>query len=334
MILINASDLMGANWRFIEPICSRPELVWSFHSGLPANGLERLVRRPALARYRAALSAVREAARTPGAVLVSHLPRMTAVMNILRRALCPQVPQIAFAFNFTDLPTGSERAFLRWALRDISEFVVFSTFEQALYADYFELPAERIRRLAWSMDTPIPAPASSSDRPVGSYLCAIGGEGRDYALLAEAARQTPEIEMIIIARPHNLSGIDVPPNVTVFTNLPAPQTWRILVNSAGLVIPLVSDRTACGHITIVGAQLLGVPIAVTGSRGVADYVSDETASLVPAGDLDGMSRAVRHLYEDREATGRRATRAQAFARSNSDLAVWVAYFETLELRQA
>lgn len=327
MILVNASDLMGADWRFIDPICSRPDLAWSFHSGLPANGLERLVRRPALARYRAALSAVREAARTPGAVLVSHLPRMAAAMNILRRIICPQVPQIAFAFNFTDLPVGRERAFLRWALRDISEFVVFSTFEQRLYGDYFGLPPERIRHLAWSMDTPVPAPVASSERLPGSYLCAIGGEGRDYALLIEALRQTPEVEMVIIARPHNLSGIDVPGNVTVFTNLPAPQTWRIMAGSVGLVIPLISDTTACGHITIVGAQLLGIPMAVTRSEGVSDYVTDDMAHLITAGDLDGVIGAIRQLHAQPASAAGMAARAQAFAQTNSSLMHWVRYFE-------
>lgn len=133
--------------------------------------------------------------------------------------------------------------------------------------------------------------------------------------------------MVVVARPYSIAGLTFPPNVRVFTNLPAPETWRIAVDSRGLVIPLKTDTTACGHITLVGAQLLGLPLVITRSRGVEDYVTDgETARLVTAGDADALEAAIGKLGGDPEATRAMAQRARIQAEKRSTVGTWVEYF--------
>lgn len=332
MRFLNTSDLLGPDWRFLADVCDDPTLSWETFSGRPRNALERRIRRPALARWRAALEATRAArtARDP-AILVSHLPLMTEATNVLRRRLAPEVPQVAFAFNFTDLPIGRRRALMARGLAGIAEFVVFSRFEQGLYADLFGLPASRIRFLPWAMDPPVPGPESPVPEAVrqAGYLSAIGGEGRDYALLAEVLRSRPGIRAVVVGRPYSVAGIRFPENVTVFTNLPGPVTWRIAADSQALVIPLKTDRTACGHITMVGAQLLGLPLVVTRSQGVADYVSAATAQIVPPGDGAALGAALERVLDDPAAIGALARQARLRAETENRLPRWVAYFQDL-----
>ncbi len=151
---------------------------------------------------------------------------------------------------------------------------------------------DKLRFIPWVMNAPVPG----SDNPVRDlrpYLSAIGGEGRDYPLLVEAMRELPQIRLVIVARPHNLQGVTLPENVTMLTNRPLPETWAIAAESEGMILPLKTDTTACGHITLVGAQLLGLPLAITRSRGVDDYVQDgETALLMEAGEKTGLVRAI------------------------------------------
>jgi len=348
---------VGPGWRFLEDQGDDPRLRWATVSGLPRTPLERRIRRPALARWRAAAEAVRIACAggpgpasgaaggaaskaaggaaseaAGGTVLVSHLPLMAAATNSLRRVRCPGVPHVAFAFNFTDLPRGARREFLVRALRGIDEFVVFSRFERDLYAERLDLPRERIRFLPWAMEPPRPGPVSPLPESVagGGYLAAIGGEGRDYALLARVMTNRPQLRLAIVARTYSVAGIDFPPNVTVFTDLPLDQTWRLAADSLGLVIPLRSETTACGHITMVGAQHLGLPLVVTRSRGVADYVADGvTAQVVPAGDGAALGTAIDRLAEGRPAVRAMAAQAQAQAASENALPAWVAYFSDL-----
>lgn len=332
MRIISTSDLMGPDWSFLADHSTDEDLEWSTHSGLRRGAVERLVKRPHLGRIRAAWSAVEEARQSPDALLVSHLPNIGAVTNLLRLRRSRDVPQIAFSFNFTDLPTGLRRRYLSRALRGVSEFVVFSRFEKRFYPDYFDLDPARFRFLPWAMDPPSPGETNPADG-IGPYLCAIGGEGRDYALLAKVMRALPHINMVIVARPHSIAGLAFSDNVRVFTNLPLDQTWRIAADSQGLVIPLVSPETACGHITLVGAQLLGIPLVITESRGVEDYVTDgQTAQLVRAGATDALQQAVQALHDDPEAAQMRAQAAQLKARNENSPQQWLAYFQALKTR--
>ena len=326
-VFVNNTDLLPQDWRFIEPFWTDPRATWDFYHGVPQNWLEHRVRRPHLSRYRAALQAVRAARAQPSdSILVSHLPAMAAATNILRRRLCPDVRQIAFAFNFTTLPTGGHLTYFRRALQGIDEFVVFSQMEREIYADAFNLPHDRFRMLPWAADAPVPGPENSVPFE-GPYLCAIGGEGRDYGLLAEVMRQLPQIRMVVVARPYSVAGIQFPENVTLFTNLPGPQTWRLAKDSMGLVIPLNGIDTACGHITIVGAQLLGIPLAITRSRGVIDYVSEKTAFLVPPKDNAALTQALIQLNAAGATVITRRQKALKTAQTRSSLTGWVRYFE-------
>lgn len=249
----------------------------------------------------------------------------------MRHALCPSVPQLAFAFNFTTLPEAGRRALTTKALAGIDNFVVFSRFEQALYADLFGIPKERFHFLPWAMEVPVPGPESplpDALRKAG-YLSAIGGEGRDYKLLAEVMRKRPNLRLVVVARPYSISDIDFPENVTVFTNLPGPATWRIAADSKGMAIPLKTDTTACGHITLVGAQLLGLPLIVTRSHGVADYVADTNAQLVRAGDTLAFGAAIDRAMEDPVSLSGMVEVAQVRALTDNALSVWVDYFRKL-----
>ena len=326
MQVISTTDLMPPDWRFLADLPEAAGIGWTTVSGRPQNALERAIRRPALARWRAGVQGARLARRHPDALLVSHLPMMGAVTNLMRKTLCPQVPQIGFAFNFTTLPQGARLAFLRRHLAGIAEFVVFSRMERALYADLFGLPEAAFRFLPWTMEAPRPGPVNPL--PAGivarGYLCAVGGEGRDYALLAQAMRARPDLHMAVVGRPYSLAGIDFPANVTTFTNLALEKTWALAAGSRGMVIPLKTDTTPCGHVTLIGSQLLGLPLVISASQGVADYVEDgETAHLVPVGKVEALVAALDLLAAgELEAMG---ARAQARARAANHPRVWLDY---------
>ena len=260
-------------------------------SAQPGNALERAITRPKISRIRAGVAAVRASA--DGRPIISHMPRVSLMVAWQKRLYGKPSRHLAFTFNFTDLPHGPLYRNAWSALHDVSQFTVFSNFECGLYADHFGLPIERFERLLWTQKPPQYADQNDFAAP-HSYISAVGGEGRDYATLFNAAAALPHIPFVIVCRPHNPLP-DIPGNVTVHTNLDGLKTWRIVKDSACTVVPLKSAETCCGHITIVGAELLGVPIVATRSAATTEYTEDVV--LCEPGDPCALAESIQRTYE-------------------------------------
>lgn len=331
MLYVNIAETFQPDWRFVEPYVDDPRLDWSFSTFQQDYQLRSRLFRLTLPKFRAIFAGVGRARRSDDAVLVSHLPHMSRWTNLLRDRFAPSRPHIAFAFNFTDLPQSKDRLRYARALRSVDEFVVPSGYEVDLYSSYFDLAPERFVFLRWWGETPritetTPAPF---DAP---YLCAVGGEGRDHATLMEAARRMPEVSLAVIARPWNLKGLDVPDNVRVYVNLPGGETWAIAHRSQGMILPLRDGRTPNGHVTIVGAQLLGIPLVITESAGITDYADDRSALMIAPQSVEDMMQAMRRLLDDPAGAAALAKAGQTRARSDYDPQHWVDYFTGVEDR--
>ena len=118
--IVNVPDVSTAEVFVDLPAVDGRPLAWVQHSGLPANALERAVRRPRLSRYRAAWRAAGDARRAD--LVISHLPRMTAALERMLERRAVRQPHLAFSFNFTDLPAGRDLARLSRALAGVERF--------------------------------------------------------------------------------------------------------------------------------------------------------------------------------------------------------------------
>jgi glycosyltransferase involved in cell wall biosynthesis len=333
--IVNNAEIAEAHWRFLEGKTQGTAANWDFHRAHPQNWLERLVRRPKLARLRAAWCAALAARRAD--VLITHLPRTTLWTALMCGLLFSRPRHLAFSFNFTHLPGRATRLLMRLAFRRVDRFVVFSRVERDIYADVFGIDPARIDFLPWAMDVPrsnAPLPQQLPAR----YACAVGGEGRDYRTLMEAARRIPDVALVVVARPHSLIGLDIPSNVIALSNVEGEVFWAIVAGSAFTVVPLLTQDTACGHISIVGSLLLDRPVIATRSSGIADYVADgENALMVPAGDAALLAERIRRFWDDPvhcELMGRHAGDA---ARARHNERVWSdylsAYFDDSQIHR-
>lgn len=310
--VVNVSELTEVGAKFVELPDGLPRCDFS---AMPRNMIERMVRRPRLSRYRAAAEAVLAASGNP---IISHLPRMTAAVSSLQTLMRRTSPHLAFSFNFTELPQGLSRRYLAAAFKSVDEFFVFSAFEKQLYAEFFALPADRFTRLIWTQDVPM-----ISDEPspfaLDSYVTAVGGEGRDYTTLVRAAEILPDIQFVIVARPYNQLR-HLPSNVRFMTNVPLSTTWRIAAESSCLIVPLIDRSTCCGHITLVSAELLGIPVVSTYSEATREYTED--VALCEPGDAEALARLIRVQHDDVGAQKAAAASRILSKRAKYDRAHW------------
>lgn len=269
-VIVCCSPDYGEGWRRLGPTLTGEAATWVFFDDRPTWFLERIVRRPNIAIIRACLSAVLRVRSAGARLLVTQEPRTTFLCALFCRLLRIDVDHYVFSFNFPDLPTGLRMRLMRYAFKQVSQFTVHSSLERDLYSKFFRIPKERIRLRLWSIGVPDVSP----DVPLqpGRYVSAVGGNGRDYRTLIEAARQLPDVPFVVVVRPDNLAGLVLPPNVKPIVNMPFEQAMNIMRYSACTVLPLSGSTVPCGHVTLVCAMHLGKPVVATDSGGISDYL--------------------------------------------------------------
>ncbi|WP_277968904.1 hypothetical protein [Sphingomonas echinoides] len=320
LVVVNVSELNSVDDPFIDLSALEDRTVlWRRFSGLPRNMLEHKIQRPRISRYRAAFEAV-YAARGSAAI-ISHMPRMTNAVAAHGGKKLP--PHLAFAFNFTDLPAQAERSKMAERFARVDQFCVYTQFEADMYASAFGIDRARFQPVTWTQDRPVlAADAVLPERP---YVVAIGGEGRDFRTLVATARALPEVAFLVIARPHP-ALVDVPSNMTVRYNVPLSECWALAAGAEMLLVPLLGPETCCGHITIVSARLLGLPIITSVSRGTAEYTEDFAGTvLVPAGDTERLQEAILAIHEDPDAAHALASVDAVRAGGEYSRAQWTRY---------
>lgn len=271
----------------------------------------------------AALSIARQAQR---AILVSHGPRPGFYGGMLARLVQPDLPHLACSFNFTDLPTGKDRKLMAASYRQVRKFLTYSTVERTLYADYFDIPIEKIDMLHWAVHPPKIDPCSTPIES-GDYICALGSQARDYATLFAAVENLPHIKLVIVANLRSIKDLRIPSNVKVHVDIPRGQAMNILQHSRFMALPLRDGHVPCGHVTIVSGMFYGKAIIVTESTGVQDYIEDGVTGLFhDSRNVDALRLKIDMLWNDAEFAAVLANTARAFAYQNCTHVNAVAYF--------
>jgi glycosyltransferase involved in cell wall biosynthesis len=269
-----------------------------------------------IARYRSARRALSVAAKERPALLVAHGAR--PMMHLAEAAVLQRLPApvLVYALNFTDLPNGILRKRMSRALAMADRLVVPSTTERKLYSEWFGLDERRIDVLLWGLE---PTKVAPGPRFVEApdYICAIGGNARDYRTIMEAMRRVPHVPLVLVCRPHNLSGIDCPANVIVHVDLPMEKVTDIIHHSRFMVLPLQTSTVPCGHVTMVLAMFLAKGLIVTASDGVRDYVREgDNALLTPAGDSAALAERIQFLWGHPELAAQLGSAGHAFAHAH------------------
>ena len=295
--IVCCTPFFGEGWNWFAPEIGEDQLHWYFYNNKPRGLLESYVREPGLAMIRACLQAVHSAKQHHANLIITHDPQASFWYAFFAAKMGVGTEHIAYSFNFPKLPRGVKRHLMTSAFTNISQFIVYSNLEKQIYSDYFGIPTERIEVRLWSVAPPKFQPEEPLES--GDYICAIGGNARDYQTLMAAMEKLPDVQLVLVARPNNLKNLSIPSNVKVLVNLPATHTMNILKHSRFMVLPLVGAEVPCGHVTLVAAMHLGKAFVITNSRGVSDYVFDDYNALTcKPFRSDDLAEAICALWND------------------------------------
>jgi glycosyltransferase involved in cell wall biosynthesis len=266
-----------------------------------------------LLRISASHRAARAAKDLGAAIVITHGPQLSFLVQHFLNLYGYRGRHLAFTFNYPRLPTGLKGVAHRIGFKGIDKFVVFSNAERRTYHEYFDIPLDRIEFMHWGVGLPRLDPA---DQPLvsGQYVCALGGNSRDYRTFIESLRRLPEVNAVMIVRPENLVGLDLPPNVRAMTNIPLAQAMNILSFSRFMALPLDGADVPCGHVTLVNAMHLGKAFAITRSAGIADYIREgENALMFSAKSVNEMTDVLHRMWYDPDLCAQLGAAGRAFA---------------------
>lgn len=290
--IVVCTPFQNEKWKWFAPAFDPSQIQWDFYYEKPYGLLGSN-----FLKFRTCLRGVKAVQKHHADLLFTHDPPTSARCALLARVLGVKTEHIAYSFNFPDLPHGLKRFWMTSAFQDISRFIVYSTMEKQLYHEYFGIPLERIDVVLWSVATPEVSPSEPLEP--GDYICAIGGNARDYQTLMGAMEKLPDIPLVLVARPHNLKNLNIPSNVKVLVNIPRPHAMNIIKHSRFMVLPLKGSEVPCGHVTLVAAMHLGKGFIITNSSGVSDYVfHDHNAITCEAFSVDALADAINSLWKN------------------------------------
>lgn len=218
-------------------------------------------------------------------------------------------PLVALACWLADelqaMPAPQRRAVAR-AYRGVDLTLVWSTNQIDILVDA-GFPADGVEAIRFGFAPELHPRVDPTTR--GTSLYAIGSDrGRDYPTLLRAMAGL-DVELELFAKPSNLEGAVVPPNVRFRGTVPSV-AYRHLIRTAGIVaIPTKLMAYPTGQTVALEAAATGAALILTDTPPMREYFDDDTAVMVAPGDVEGWRRAVRQLSSDeglRHAIGHRA----------------------------
>lgn len=234
-------------------------------------------------------------------------------------ALRPGGPAVATGVIWlTDAPrVAAPLAFLaRRALRRSAAVWVLSTAQLPVLRDEWGVPERSLHWLPfgidaefWSLGT-ADSPAHA-DRPL---VLGVGNDRhRDHSGLVTAVAGLPARLELVTALP-----IDVPPDVGERVPVLDHVALRSRYAAASVVAVLMRpNRHVSGVTTVLEAQAMGRPVVVTDTPGMRDYVSPDSAVLVPPGDPAAARRAIADLLADRARVAAMGAAGRDFVRRHA-----------------
>ena len=136
--------------------------------------------------------------------------------------------------------------------------------------------ASQVSRFAF---IPWPANILPEAQPPGDYIFAAGRSVRDWRTFMDAVRDL-DYKCVVVASKKDIAELEVPPNVTVFTDIPHDDYMELMRRSRLVVVPLVPTVRSTGQAVVLEAMAMGKPVIATKTAGLEDYICNSETGIL------------------------------------------------------
>ncbi len=173
------------------------------------------------------------------------------------------------------LTSRLKRAIFQWTLKHSDCVIVNASSERTAYAEFLEIPLDRVVFLAWPSNLPL-SPKTGDDQ---GYVFAAGRSMRDWKTLFACAASL-SVPFVVVASRGDVAPLEVPPNVAVHCDVDREEYLKMLQSAQVVVLPLTRTVRSTGQAVALEAMSLRKPLVCADTPGILDYVDDEENGLL------------------------------------------------------
>ena len=230
---------------------------------------------------------------TSNYIIITRSHGQGLIMNYLCRIL--HIKRMIVGFNWIDVPKKTYKKIAYYAL--INEHFIPVINDKRLEYKIKKLYSLKKWNGIFIPDTYDLKDLIIPPKPKNEkYVFSGGINNRDWLVLVEAARKTPEINYIIVVNKFvwDKLNINVPHNVKLYYDLNEDMYYKLMEGAYLTICPLKEDRVS-GLINIIKSHQYGIPAISTDYHPVRQYYPEciKSAFLFKCGDSQQLADLIK-----------------------------------------
>ena len=174
-------------------------------------------------------------------------------------------------------------------LQNVNSVMVYSSKEIDYYSKIFPRYMDKFKFVHYGLDYDNQR-AYQGSLPA-KYIFSGGGSNRDYETLVNAVEASNlSMPCVIATQPWRVPAHES--NVQVLSDVVVETFGDVLGKSEVLVLSLKDVELSAGHMVMLQAMSLGVPIIVNDIPSVRDYVNESLVTFYPSGDFEKLAQII------------------------------------------
>lgn len=184
----------------------------------------------------------------------------------------------------------------KFSLNRIEKVICYGSTEVRNYAKIFEFN-EKFLFIPYGIDYMEQKEYKLKELPQ-RYIFSGGGSNRDYKTLIDAYQLSEKKQPLIIAtQPWRLDGFNTN-GILILSNVVNETFGDVMKKSDLLILSLKNTEVSAGHMVMLQAMSLGVPVLVNDIPAIRDYVDESVVEFYTSGDSTELKSKIENYLLD------------------------------------
>lgn len=249
----------------------------------------------AILRYRREINRIRRI------YTITHVAAITAVVLVRLRLINARVSLLligAGGMDSTGFVAGLLNRFREGTYRRMHAIIFTTRLEYDQFQKHTQGRLRNLKCFPFGIDLAFYAPPSTQSRSA-AFLIIGNDQYRDWPMAMEIARRCPEVKFRVITRSQNLTGIDLPANVTYLGDLPFAVSRDEFTRARAVLICSRPSPYFSGNTTIFAAMAAGAVVVADEDKSAVDcnLVAGKNWLYFPRGNVTAAMEVITALDE-------------------------------------